>query len=263
MFARRVRRTRFAVNLMPFSAEKNLLNGGEFMWDETKPVKLMGALSYDAFSMQHIIDTDKYVAGEILGYDVCGKYAAFCKVCDKTVANPCVTAYRISQRMETVCPLLDSAEIDDARVVQAVTDVDKYLASEGFGIDLCGRYAPFCAVCDKSEPFPCGQAYLRLRAVENFSTKAVTAQVGGELAVNVPRWDDALTQALAESSSEGADIAAARTDVAETVVEAPRRGFRIGVARRRVNPETANAEGESAVADEAAAEVPGSENVAR
>ena len=60
------------------------------MWDETKPVKLMGALSYDAFSMQHIIDTDKYVAGEILGYDVCGKYAAFCKVCDKTVANPCV-----------------------------------------------------------------------------------------------------------------------------------------------------------------------------
>ena len=89
------------------------------MWDETKPVKLMGALSYDAFSMQHIIDTDKYVAGEILGYDVCGKYAAFCKVCDKTVANPCVTAYRISQRMETVCPMLDSAEIDDARVVQA------------------------------------------------------------------------------------------------------------------------------------------------
>ena len=159
--------------------------------------------------------------------------------------------------------MLDSAEIDDARVVQAVTDVDKYLASEGFGIDLCGRYAPFCAVCDKSEPFPCGQAYLRLRAVENFSTKAVTAQVGGELAVNVPRWDDALTQALAESSSEGADIAAARTDVAETVGEAPRRGFRIGVARRRVNPETANAEGESAVADETAAEEPGSEDVAR
>ena len=232
------------------------------MWDETKPVKLMGALSYDAFSMQHIIDTDKYVAGEILGYDVCGKYAAFCKVCDKTVANPCVTAYRISQRMETVCPMLDSAEIDDARVVQAVTDVDKYLASEGFGIDLCGRYAPFCAVCDKSEPFPCGQAYLRLKAVENFSTKALAAQEGGQLVVNMPRWDDALTQALEDASAsvndvaevpDGSEIVAAplsELDSVQTValesgsestvtVTAPRRGFRIGTARRRVPVEKA------------------------
>lgn len=238
------------------------------MRDETKPGKLIGALSYDAFSMQHIIDVDKYVAGETLGYDVCGRYATFCKVCDKMVANPCITAYRVSKRMEEVCPMLDSAEIDDARVVQAVTDVDKYLASESFGMDLCGRYAPFCAVCDKSEPFPCGQAYLRLRAVEHFSTKAVAAQAGGELTVNVPRWDDALTQALAESSSETAEsvqsapVAAARTDVAETVVEAPRRGFRIGVARRRVSPEAAKAEdipegsgdasSEAAVSDESA-----------
>lgn len=37
------------------------------MWDETRPLKLMKALSFDAFSMQHIIDTDKYFAGEING----------------------------------------------------------------------------------------------------------------------------------------------------------------------------------------------------
>ena len=47
------------------------------MWDETRPLKLMKALSFDAFSMQHIIDTDKYFAGEINGTDMCGIYAPF------------------------------------------------------------------------------------------------------------------------------------------------------------------------------------------
>ena len=89
--------------------------------------------------------------------------------------------------MSTVCPMLDATGLDDARVVQAVTDVDKYLASQSLGLDLCGRYAPFCAVCDKSQPAPCGQAYLRLKAVENFSTKAVATQSGGELVINMPR----------------------------------------------------------------------------
>ena len=232
------------------------------MRDETKSMKLIGALSYDSYSLQHIIDVDKYVAGEELGYDVCGTYAPFCKACSKSVANPCATAYRINERMSSVCPMLDSTGADDARVVQAVTDVDKYLASEGFGLDLCGRYAPFCAVCDKSQPMPCGQAYLRLKAVENFSTKALAAQEGGQLVVNMPRWDDALTQALEDASAsvndvaevpDGSEIVAAplsELDSVQTValesgsestvtVTAPRRGFRIGTARRRVPVEKA------------------------
>ena len=31
----------------------------------------------------------------------------------------------------------DSTEEADAQVIQAVADVDKYLASEGLGVDLC------------------------------------------------------------------------------------------------------------------------------
>ncbi len=217
------------------------------MWDETRPLKLMKALSFDAFSMQHIIDTDKYFAGEINGTDMCGIYAPFCKFCSKWVENPCVTAYRIFERMSTVCPMLDATGLDDARVVQAVTDVDKYLASQSLGLDLCGRYAPFCAVCDKSQPAPCGQAYLRLKAVENFSTKAVATQSGGELVINMPRWDEALTQVLdeaveAEPVADNAAVAAAAvTDNEITVEPVPRREFRIGTAKRRMRqpePET-------------------------
>ncbi len=233
------------------------------MWDENRPLKLIKALSFDAFSMQHIIDTDKYFAGEINGADMCGIYAPFCKCCSKWVENPCITAYKIYERMNTVCPMLEATGLEDARVVQAVTDVDKYLASEGIGIDLCGRYAPFCAVCDKNQPFPCGQAYLRLRAVEGFSTKALAAQVGGELVINMPRWDDALTQALDEAvvvESEQADtqkeeqpVAAAAAPEAEITVEEapPRRAFRIGTARRRIPREESE---ESAGAAEEKAE---------
>ena len=201
------------------------------MWDKNKPLKLADALCYDAYIMQHIIEVDKYVACEQLGYDLCGNYAPFCSVCEKWVPNPCSTAYRISERMAFICPFLDSTGADDARVVQAVADVDKYLASEGLGVDLCGRYAPFCAVCDKSQPFPCGQAYLRLKTAENFSTKALVAQEGGELIINVPRWDEALTQVLEADGTEKNEIVAEDNETKESKP----RSFRIGVARRRVN----------------------------
>lgn len=214
------------------------------MWDDTKPCKLIKALErLDSFSLQHIIDADKFVEGEKLGYDLCGTYAPFCKVCSKWVDNPCVTAYRINERMSEVCPLLDATGLDDARIIQAVTDVDKYFASQDFGMDLCGRYAPFCAICDKTQPFPCGQAYLRLKAVEGFSTKALTAQEGGQLVINIPRWDDALTQVLEEAVSaevetlpvvqNGGALAAASATTDQITATAPRRGFRIGTARRR------------------------------
>ena len=186
------------------------------MWDETRPLKLFKALSFDDFSMQHIIDTDKYYAGQINGGDMCGKYAPFCKYCSKWVETPCVTAYRIYERMSTVCPMIDATGIDDARVVQVITDVDKYLASEKFGLDLCGRYAPFCAVCNKAQPAPCGQAYLRLKAVEDFSTKAIATQAGGELVINVPRWDDSLTQVLDDEVTATEPVTAAAVAEAST-----------------------------------------------
>ncbi len=195
------------------------------MWDETRPMKLIGALRYDSVSMQHIIDTDKYVEAGKLGCDLCGSYAPFCELCNKEDATPCVTAYEASKRMGMVCPLIRSTGLDDAEVIQKVIDMDKLLGSQNLGVDLCGRYAPFCKVCDKEQPSPCGNAYLRYMSLQEFSTMALARQEGGELTVAVPRWDDALTQALEEVNEVPA----------ETPAEAEpqsKRGFRIGVARR-------------------------------
>lgn len=191
------------------------------MWDKNKILKLADVLCFDACTIQHIIDTDKYVSGEKLSCDPCGNYAPFCAICTKWAANPCSTAYRIGERSQLIPLFIDSTGSDDARTVQSVVDVDKYLASKGFGVDLCGRYAPFCAVCDKSQPFPCGEAYLRLKTAENFSTKALVAQEGGLLTLNAPRWDEALVQVL-----ESDDESAARS-------ENGTRRIRIGTARRR------------------------------
>ncbi len=215
------------------------------MWDQSKPEKLIKALPFDSFSLQHIIDTDKLIGSTAVGYNLCGTYAPFCAVCSKWAENPCVTAYRIYERMGEVCPMFSAAGIDDPAIAQVVADVDKFLASESFGLDLCGRYAPFCAVCDKSEEYPCGQAYLRYKAVEDFSTKALYAQAGGQLIISAPRWDDALTQALEDISVDDAELNEAEENnvaeeqpVAEEPAtlpqeEKPRRSFRIATARRR------------------------------
>lgn len=240
------------------------------MWDENKPVQMMKALWFDSFTMQHVIDAEKYIEGDKLGRDLCGSFAPFCKVCAKWAKNPCVTAYRINERMNVVCPMLDAACADDPAVVQAIVDMDKYLASQSLGVDLCGRYAPFCAVCDKEDDLPCGQAYLKYKAIEGFSTKALTSQTGGELVISMPRWDDALTQALEETVAETsgevaaakeqpAEVSAAEAVSAEVPAEMPaeepaekpvRRGFRIGIARRRVKAVEESAEKPEVKAEE-------------
>ena len=205
------------------------------MWDENRPMKLIGALRYDSVAMQHIIDTDKYIEGDKLGTDLCGSYAPFCRVCNKADFTPCATAYEVSERMDFVCPLIRSTGLNDAEVIQKVIDMDKLVGSEKLGVDLCGRYAPFCKVCDKQQHSPCGNAYLRYMAVQEFSTKALTEQSGGQLVVNAPRWDDALTQALEEVEAQPSEEVAEQPVQPEQVAvpeQRPARGFRIGIARR-------------------------------
>ena len=82
------------------------------MWDENRPMKLIGALRYDSVAMQHIIDTDKYIEGDKLGTDLCGSYAPFCRVCNKADSTPCATAYEVSERMDFVCPLIRSTGLN-------------------------------------------------------------------------------------------------------------------------------------------------------
>ncbi|MGN1060123.1 MAG: hypothetical protein ACI4QN_00170 [Candidatus Coproplasma sp.] len=52
--------------------------------------------------------------------------------------------------------------VDNLRRIQEVIDYDKYLNSLQLGGDLCGKYAPFCEICDKSIKYPCAVSYVKM-----------------------------------------------------------------------------------------------------
>ena len=55
--------------------------------------------------------------------------------------------------------------------IQQVIDNDKFLNSQKLRGDLCGKYAPFCANCDKSVSKPCAVAYVRMKIKEGMEIK--------------------------------------------------------------------------------------------
>ncbi len=197
------------------------------MWDKSRPDRIMSALHYDAFSMQQIIDADRYLAYEDAGRNICGEYADFCEFCSKWADNPCVTAYCISKRYKTVVPMIDSVGISEQAVVQAIIDVDKYLASEYLGCDLCGKYAPFCMVCDKEEKNPCAKSYERYKSVEG-KPNAVVVQSGGLPATTGDAPLSVIPEAFAEVSAEEKN--GDRQD--REAKTSAKRAFRIGSIKR-------------------------------
>jgi hypothetical protein len=69
--------------------------------------------------------------------------------------------------------------------IQMVIDQHKYENSEELNCDLCGYYAPFCQVCDKSVNFPCARAYLASKQKEVDSVEVTTS-----LPVEMEQTDD-------------------------------------------------------------------------
>ncbi len=67
----------------------------------------------------------------------------------------------MSEEIKVSCGLPESLKGSGAAEIQGAIDVDKYLKSSECGYDLCPSYAPFCAYCDKSAPYPCAEAYLK------------------------------------------------------------------------------------------------------
>lgn len=55
--------------------------------------------------------------------------------------------------------------------IQQVIDNDKFLNSQKFKADLCGKYAPFCNNCDKTVPQPCAVAYVRMKIKEGLEVE--------------------------------------------------------------------------------------------
>ena len=173
------------------------------MRDKNKPLKLADTLCFDARTMQKIFDADKYEASRRSGRDLCGNYAPFCSVCSRGVEYPCATAYRINERMALMGDYFDELGSDDICFIQSVADLDKYLACEGLGTDLCGRYAPFCSVCDKSLPYPCGRACVKYKDLISHPDKALVSQEGGKIAILSP--DRSFCDAFADGVPETAD----------------------------------------------------------
>lgn len=68
------------------------------MWDENAPLELLkempNVLTLDNLRrIQEVIDKDKYINSLRLNGDLCGKYAPFCDICDKSVKYPCAVSY--------------------------------------------------------------------------------------------------------------------------------------------------------------------------
>lgn len=60
--------------------------------------------------------------------------------------------------------------------LQEVIDVDKYRNSFELGRDLCGEYAPFCALCDKVGSCPCAVAYIKMKQSEGMEVEIAVAE---------------------------------------------------------------------------------------
>lgn len=78
------------------------------MWNEKGPLELLKNMpqvlsAQNLAQIQQVIDNDKFLNSQKLRGDLCGRYAPFCKNCDKTVPKPCAVAYvrmKIKEGME-------------------------------------------------------------------------------------------------------------------------------------------------------------------
>lgn len=65
--------------------------------------------------------------------------------------------------------------------LQGIIDVDKIINSQLLNRDLCGEYAPFCGLCDKSLQYPCAHAYVKMKQSEGLDVE-VSEEVFAEQA---------------------------------------------------------------------------------
>ena len=78
------------------------------MWNEKGPLELLKHMPHvltaeNLAEIQQVIDNDKFLNSQKLRGDLCGRYAPFCKNCDKSVYKPCAVAYvrmKIKEGME-------------------------------------------------------------------------------------------------------------------------------------------------------------------
>lgn len=90
-----------------------------------------------------------------------------------------------------------SAPSEELEKLQKIIDIDKWLASEKAGKDLCGE-ASYCGYCVKAETYPCARAALRERAANQ------PKDISDEVAATVSEYgpDEETEEILKEENAE-------------------------------------------------------------
>lgn len=101
--------------------------------------------------------------------------------------------------------------VENLKNIQEIIDVDKYENSKLFCRDLCGEYAPFCEICDKTVKYPCAVAYVKMKQAEGMEVEMEIAAADAE----EPVAEEPIVEPV------------------EEVEEAPKKYIRIAVARRK------------------------------
>lgn len=106
---------------------------------------------------------------------------------------------------------------------QHVLDVDKWLASEAAGYDLCGSFT-FCARCDKTETHPCARAEARHMAelekeTEQFEEEEALLEENEDIPAEGPAEEEIAVAEVPDDDEE--EPAAAETPAAADESEIP------------------------------------------
>jgi hypothetical protein len=99
------------------------------MWNENAPLELLKSLpsvlnEANLARLQSVIDYDKFINSTEHGYDLCGKYAPFCKGCDKKGKTPCAEAY-IKMKQTQGYDIKISNEAKNTEVKEEVKPVEQ------------------------------------------------------------------------------------------------------------------------------------------
>lgn len=102
------------------------------MWNEQKPLKFLMSLpdkigKESLKRLQSIIDEDRTAEIESRGKDVCGKYAPFCKFCDKSMRYPCAIAYVKMQQADGLCIEVSDSVYESLKATDDGDDDEAFL----------------------------------------------------------------------------------------------------------------------------------------
>lgn len=100
-------------------------------WNSNVPMKLLAHMpacltKSNIEAIQTIIDNDKQACGTLLGSDLCGQYAPFCALCDKSMESPCAVAYirmKLAQDVRLELAISDDKPDCDENLSDSISDI--------------------------------------------------------------------------------------------------------------------------------------------